>query len=57
MDHDFIILAATLAAIGSAGIYAGLISHPIMYINSAVIFAYVGYIIGQSFREARQRAS
>ncbi|AIF85522.1 hypothetical protein NTE_03494 [Candidatus Nitrososphaera evergladensis SR1] len=50
MDRDFIILAAILVAIGLAGIYAGLISHPIMYINSAVLFGYAGYVTWQSFR-------
>lgn len=53
MDRDFVILAAILAVIGSAGIYAGLISHPIMYITSAVIFAYLGYIIWQILGDPR----
>jgi hypothetical protein len=53
MDRDFVILAAILTAIGSVGIYAGSISHPIMYINSAVIFAYTGYIITQTFRDRK----
>jgi len=51
MDRDFVILAAILAVIGSAGIYAGFISHPIMYVNSAVLFGYAGYVTWQAFRE------
>ncbi|AIF85508.1 hypothetical protein NTE_03480 [Candidatus Nitrososphaera evergladensis SR1] len=53
MDHDFIMLAVILAAIGSAGIYTGVISHPIMYINSVVIFGGLGYMVWQLDRDQR----
>lgn len=53
MDYDFIILIIILAIIGAAGIFVGFTYHPIMYVNSAVIFGFLGYFGWQMLRDGR----
>jgi hypothetical protein len=55
MDSGFVILAGIMSAIGIAGIIGASTTHPIMYANPVLIFAFLGYFAFQIIRERKRQ--
>lgn len=55
MIIEFIILAGMMSTLDIIGIIEGYLYHPIMYVNSAVIFVMLGYFGYQDRKNKKDR--